>query len=91
MTLFASVASEDQIFKDALEKYFAGEFDQITVERLTSLARVHRPALRFDGSPFISRRNFHSPVECPAVRGRVIATGRLAPEPSGTSRAQSIP
>ena len=34
MTLFASVASENQIFKDALEKYFAGEFDQITVERL---------------------------------------------------------
>ncbi len=34
MTLFASVASENQIFKDALQKYFAGEFDQITVERL---------------------------------------------------------
>ena len=34
MTLFASVASENQIFQDALQKYFAGELDQITLERL---------------------------------------------------------
>jgi uncharacterized protein (DUF1810 family) len=34
MTLFASVASENQIFKDALEKYFGGEPDPLTVQRL---------------------------------------------------------
>jgi uncharacterized protein (DUF1810 family) len=34
MTLFASVASDNQIFKDALQKYFAGEFDRLTLERL---------------------------------------------------------
>jgi len=34
MTLFASTACENQIFKDALKKYFAGEPDQLTIERL---------------------------------------------------------
>jgi uncharacterized protein (DUF1810 family) len=34
MTLFASVASDDQVFKDALEKYFSGEPDPLTLERL---------------------------------------------------------
>ncbi len=34
MTLFASTTLENQIFKDALHKYFAGELDQFTVERL---------------------------------------------------------
>lgn len=34
MTLFASAASENQVFKDALQKYFAGELDRLTVERL---------------------------------------------------------
>lgn len=34
MTLFANVASDNQIFKDALQKYFAGEVDQITLDRL---------------------------------------------------------
>jgi uncharacterized protein (DUF1810 family) len=34
MTLFASVASENKIFKDALQKYFAGVLDRLTVERL---------------------------------------------------------
>jgi uncharacterized protein (DUF1810 family) len=34
MTLFASTALENQIFKDALEKYFAGELDTLTIERL---------------------------------------------------------
>jgi uncharacterized protein (DUF1810 family) len=34
MTLFASTASDNQIFKDALQKYFAGELDQLTIERL---------------------------------------------------------
>jgi len=39
MTLFASVASGDQVFgdqvfQDALDKYFAGERDPLTLERL---------------------------------------------------------
>ena len=34
MTLFASATPTDQTFKDALQKYFAGELDRLTVERL---------------------------------------------------------
>jgi uncharacterized protein (DUF1810 family) len=34
MTLFASATSENQIFKEALEKYFAGKLDRLTIERL---------------------------------------------------------
>ena len=34
MTLFASVAPDDQVFKDALDKYFGGEPDPLTLERL---------------------------------------------------------
>jgi uncharacterized protein (DUF1810 family) len=34
MTLFAHATSENQVFKDALEKYFGGEFDNLTLERL---------------------------------------------------------
>ena len=34
MTLFASTTSTNQTFKDALQKYFAGELDRLTVERL---------------------------------------------------------
>jgi uncharacterized protein (DUF1810 family) len=34
MTLFAHATSDNQIFKDALQKYFRGEFDQLTLERL---------------------------------------------------------
>jgi uncharacterized protein (DUF1810 family) len=34
MTLFASTPSGPQIFKDALEKYFFGELDRLTRERL---------------------------------------------------------
>ncbi len=34
MTLFASTTGENQIFKDALQKYFAGELDRLTLERL---------------------------------------------------------
>jgi uncharacterized protein (DUF1810 family) len=34
MTLFASTASENQIFKDVLKKGFAGELDRLTIERL---------------------------------------------------------
>ena len=34
MTLFAQVPTDNQIFTDALQKYFAGEFDRLTLERL---------------------------------------------------------
>lgn len=34
MTLFMTVASENSLFKDALDKYFAGEPDCLTIERL---------------------------------------------------------
>jgi uncharacterized protein (DUF1810 family) len=34
MTLFASVASGDVLFEQALEKYFGGQPDRLTVERL---------------------------------------------------------
>ena len=34
MTLFTLVTSENQIFRDALEKYFGGEFDQLTIQLL---------------------------------------------------------
>jgi uncharacterized protein (DUF1810 family) len=34
MTLFASVAPENQIFAEALKKYFGGELDRRTIERL---------------------------------------------------------
>ena len=34
MSLFASVAPENQIFMDALKKYFEGELDPLTIQRL---------------------------------------------------------
>lgn len=34
MTLFASVAPDSRIFREALEKYFEGEPDPLTLERL---------------------------------------------------------
>jgi uncharacterized protein (DUF1810 family) len=34
MTLFARTKSDNQIFKDALQKYFNGEPDSLTLERL---------------------------------------------------------
>ena len=34
MTLFASTAGENKIFKDALQKYFAGKPDPLTIDRL---------------------------------------------------------
>ncbi len=34
MTLFANVAPDGRVFKDALEKYFGGEPDPLTLERL---------------------------------------------------------
>lgn len=34
MTLFAQATAENQVFLDALKKYFGGELDQATLERL---------------------------------------------------------
>jgi uncharacterized protein (DUF1810 family) len=34
MTLFANVTSENSVFKDAMQKYFAGQPDPLTIERL---------------------------------------------------------
>jgi len=34
MTLFAIATSDNQVFQDALQKYFAGEGDRLTVEQL---------------------------------------------------------
>ena len=34
MTLFAAITSENKIFKDALQKYFAGEADPLTTAQL---------------------------------------------------------
>ncbi len=34
MTLFANVAADNQVFVDALNKYFGGEQDPLTLERL---------------------------------------------------------
>jgi uncharacterized protein (DUF1810 family) len=34
MTLFANVTSDNQVFREALDKYFGGEPDPLTVERL---------------------------------------------------------
>jgi uncharacterized protein (DUF1810 family) len=34
MTLFANVTADNQVFLDALQKFFAGEFDPLTMERL---------------------------------------------------------
>jgi len=34
MTLFANATSDNQLFRDALDKYFGGEPDRLTLERL---------------------------------------------------------
>jgi len=34
MTLFARASPDEQVFKDAIQKYFDGEFDPLTLERL---------------------------------------------------------
>lgn len=34
MTLFAKATDDNQIFLDALQKYFSGEFDPLTIQRL---------------------------------------------------------
>ena len=34
MTLFAHATADNKVFMDALEKYFGGEFDKLTLERL---------------------------------------------------------
>jgi uncharacterized protein (DUF1810 family) len=38
MTLFAHATSDNQVFMDALRKYFGGEFDPLTLSRLSSRA-----------------------------------------------------
>jgi uncharacterized protein (DUF1810 family) len=35
MTLFEQAASDKQPFKDALDKYFGGERDRLTLERIS--------------------------------------------------------
>jgi len=34
MSLFASIAPDERVFQEALQKYFDGEFDHWTLERL---------------------------------------------------------
>ena len=34
LTLFAHATTENRVFEDALQKYFAGQYDQLTLERL---------------------------------------------------------
>jgi len=34
MTLFAHVTADNQVFLDALQRYFGGEFDRLTLERI---------------------------------------------------------
>ena len=34
MSLFASIAPDEQVFQEALQKYFGGELDRLTLERL---------------------------------------------------------
>ena len=36
MTLFAHAAEDNQVFRDALEKYYGGQEDPLTVEKLSS-------------------------------------------------------
>ncbi len=49
MSLFARTALENQIFKDALEKYFEGKLDALTIERLNyrqhPLSKINPKAL----------------------------------------------
>ncbi|MBV8935889.1 MAG: DUF1810 domain-containing protein [Alphaproteobacteria bacterium] len=40
MSLFARATAENQVFVNAVEKYFKGEFDQATMERLSTLGQV---------------------------------------------------
>ena len=34
LTLFASVTADNRIFRDALDKFYDGEYDALTLERL---------------------------------------------------------
>ena len=34
MTLFAHATADNQVFEDAIRKYFGGEYDQLTLERV---------------------------------------------------------
>ena len=43
MTLFAQATADNRVFLDALQKYFAGEPDRLTVERLKTTAAGPSP------------------------------------------------
>jgi uncharacterized protein (DUF1810 family) len=43
MTLFAKATPDNQIFIQAIEKYFAGEFDALTINRLANLPPINTP------------------------------------------------
>jgi uncharacterized protein (DUF1810 family) len=36
MTLFAHATADNQVFNEALQKYFSGEYDSLTIERLAT-------------------------------------------------------
>jgi uncharacterized protein (DUF1810 family) len=40
MTLFAHATSDNHVFIEALQKYWSGQFDEVTLERLNSLRLV---------------------------------------------------
>jgi uncharacterized protein (DUF1810 family) len=45
MTLFIHATSDDQVFKDALQKYFAGEYDPLTIAWLGTTTVSNRVKL----------------------------------------------
>ena len=49
MTLFAAAAPEESIFEAALEKYFGGEHDPLTIRLLREENRSHPPSLPSSG------------------------------------------
>mgnify|MGYP002152519735 CR=1 FL=1 len=36
MTLFAHTTASNEVFEDALQRYFSGQYDQLTLDRLLS-------------------------------------------------------
>jgi uncharacterized protein (DUF1810 family) len=46
MTLFATAASGQQLFKDALQKFFGGRYDQLTLDRLGDLGKSQTSRIR---------------------------------------------
>ena len=43
MTLFARATAENQVFEDALHKYFSGQADQFTIQVLTTAGDQPKP------------------------------------------------